>query len=1207
MAYKPLIIDFETFYDTGYTLRTLPTIPYIMDDRFVVHGMAVFDLETGLNDWIGADDVRPFLKDASYTKRAVVAHNAPFDLGIVRYRYGMLPGAAVCTMQMAFRVIGNHLGNFDLDTVADYLRVGRKIKGVLGSTKGKHWGDLTPDEQAKMTEYAIQDVSLCYRIFAVMKPQMTRDAFEDLDWHIRVGLDAPFAADMDLLTQAIDEEEQRIAGMVAELGVEMRTVRSAAKFADLLRSFGVEPPMKWSAKQRRNIPAVSKTDREFRRIQMEHPDERVRKLCTLRLELASNSARTKLMRMRELARVTDGEMPVLINYCGALQTGRPSAHCIAHGTLVVTDRGLVPIEEVAADDLLWDGEAWVSHGGYVFNGVRRVVQRFGFYCTGDHLILTTEGWKKADDCTTETRRAKVRAPYGFDESRERRGRKDSVDLPMRLRQSVDSEGALFESAARARKVDDFVAIMRLPKPSESVYAGRSPYNQARYDEAPSLLCLEGDTFEVPQSERCGVPPLWRARDQSLSALDGQRSLFSGHADRLETRLVDRPNRQRRRLLPGELSLGYASAASCEQKHQQAVTYRQDFIRRSAGSQSGQKYAPSSAESRCFFGRSCAEAQQEAADICGRGESVHFGQRKRDQLQYFIGAVSPRRAGRTLVPKTEVPGGKKKVADLINAGPRNRFTVWTPGSGYTIVHNSRVNQLNMARKSTVRKAVIAKPGEVLVGADLSGAELRACRWLVGDTYTQDVIARGGDLYVEFYADTFGTELSDVDDEQRFVGKVCVDLDAYVLTDRGPVRLRYLPDDALVWDGVEFVRHDGVISNGVRPVIDLCGVWMTPDHKVLKHDGTWGEAQYVTPEDITYRHRPSCLSSVVFDEETVLRQQPSVVSPIRREGDHGVPSVDEQPELHRGHAAFLEAGSDAGQNRQRQGVETCTSSAGVGSAGRENGTATVRGVGSACADDQGPLPERPAGRRVDSSKIQNTEVGDILNCGPRNRFAVLCDGGYLIAHNCELSAQYQTGAEKIRNTIWAWSGMTVELETAQRLIEKFRYETHKPVADYWSYLQKTVIPTLAHASDDLNIPLRGLPAVRITKRGLVMPDGFIIKYPYLRQENNDESGYTEWVFDKKGGKLKGRIYGGAMLENLSQALVNVIISEKMRRLRRMGWRVGLSVYDEIVLTAPKRRADEAAEVLQQVMVERVEWWPDLPLEADVHVGHTYHDIK
>jgi hypothetical protein len=46
---------------------------------------------------------------------------------------------------------------------------------------------------------------------------------------------------------------------------------------------------------------------------------------------------------------------------------------------------------------------------------------------------------------------------------------------------------------------------------------------------------------------------------------------------------------------------------------------------------------------------------------------------------------------------------------------------------------------------------------------------------------------------------------------------------------------LPDD-LVWDGVEFVQHEGVQFSGYKEVITYDGITGTPDHKVFLDDET-----------------------------------------------------------------------------------------------------------------------------------------------------------------------------------------------------------------------------------------------------------------------------------------------------------------------------------------------------------------------------------
>ncbi len=86
-----------------------------------------------------------------------------------------------------------------------------------------------------------------------------------------------------------------------------------------------------------------------------------------------------------------------------------SAFCVAEGTPVVTDRGPVPIEQVTADDLVWDGEEWTPQRGALCRGRKSVILWSGIKLTPDHKVWTTHGWQNA---SKGFERADVRLPDG---------------------------------------------------------------------------------------------------------------------------------------------------------------------------------------------------------------------------------------------------------------------------------------------------------------------------------------------------------------------------------------------------------------------------------------------------------------------------------------------------------------------------------------------------------------------------------------------------------------------------------------------------------------------------------------------------------------------------------------------------------------------------------------------------------------------------
>jgi len=73
--------------------------------------------------------------------------------------------------------------------------------------------------------------------------------------------------------------------------------------------------------------------------------------------------------------------------------------CIAEGELVLTDRGLVPIEKIWNDDLLWDGYEWVPHDGLLYKGISDVITYGGLTATRDHEVWSEYGTKmRFGDC-----------------------------------------------------------------------------------------------------------------------------------------------------------------------------------------------------------------------------------------------------------------------------------------------------------------------------------------------------------------------------------------------------------------------------------------------------------------------------------------------------------------------------------------------------------------------------------------------------------------------------------------------------------------------------------------------------------------------------------------------------------------------------------------------------------------------------------------
>jgi hypothetical protein len=64
---------------------------------------------------------------------------------------------------------------------------------------------------------------------------------------------------------------------------------------------------------------------------------------------------------------------------------------ISEGSLVLTDSGLVKIENVKLAHKLWDGVEWVAHGGIVSTGVQNAITIDGVTATEDQEVYQADG------------------------------------------------------------------------------------------------------------------------------------------------------------------------------------------------------------------------------------------------------------------------------------------------------------------------------------------------------------------------------------------------------------------------------------------------------------------------------------------------------------------------------------------------------------------------------------------------------------------------------------------------------------------------------------------------------------------------------------------------------------------------------------------------------------------------------------------------
>lgn len=142
---------------------------------------------------------------------------------------------------------------------------------------------------------------------------------------------------------------------------------------------------------------------------------------------------------------------------------------------------------------------------------------------------------------------------------------------------------------------------------------------------------------------------------------------------------------------------------------------------------------------------------------------------------------------------------------------------------------------MAAASTcIRPMIIPADGHDFVCADYSSIEGRVLAWLAREETALDVYRSGRDPYKVAATAVYGKQYDEINKSERQIGKVaelaCIAEGELVLTHEGLVPIEKVNETHLLWDGEEFVAHDGVVCKGEKDVIRYEGLTATPDHMV-----------------------------------------------------------------------------------------------------------------------------------------------------------------------------------------------------------------------------------------------------------------------------------------------------------------------------------------------------------------------------------------
>ena len=312
-----ITIDFETYYDRGFSLSKMTTEEYIRDELFEVIGFAV-KVDGWRTEFFSG--TKAYLKSCldkyDWANSIAVAHNAMFDMAILNWHFDIRPKRIADTLSMLRALDGPDAGN-SLAKAAERYGLGVKGDEVINAL-GKGRLDFTQEELERYAVYCINDVDLTYNLFMRLAQGFPPLEFKLIDLTIRMFTEPTLVLDKTVLTDHLADVQAKKEALMSKLNYDKADLMSNPKLAELLQFHGVIAPTKISPTTGKETFAFAKNDEAFKEL-LEHENPQVQAIVAARLGVKSTLEETRTERFINIAE--RGTLPIPLRYYAA-HTGR---------------------------------------------------------------------------------------------------------------------------------------------------------------------------------------------------------------------------------------------------------------------------------------------------------------------------------------------------------------------------------------------------------------------------------------------------------------------------------------------------------------------------------------------------------------------------------------------------------------------------------------------------------------------------------------------------------------------------------------------------------------------------------------------------------------------------------------------------------------------------------------------------------------------
>lgn len=334
--------------------------------------------------------------------------------------------------------------------------------------------------------------------------------------------------------------------------------------------------------------------------------------------------------------------------------GKIGNFCCIGSTLITCKEKNVPIKDLSTDDLVWDGNDWVSHDGIICHGKQKVITYKNLTATPDHLVWTTSGILTL--------------------------------LDARIRQA-----SLIEASKESEVIT--VGALQSEPDGYTCYKRKEIASICRGDMRPLWDCV---LEELGQSDKRAIHKMLmhssaEVRRNTSRSSQNTRSTVQLHEAEVLQRFACAIERLQREGNPSAIQItrrickmGLSLLSECKLSKNGVRSYRQQrallereysSCEQSNESSQHKNHKDSSDKSRCFFG----EIPRMHLQSCDNKKSIFSRTERRRHLEEIKEIAS------YLKKEAEILRScvEADVYDIINAGEHHRFTA----NGYLISNSS----------------------------------------------------------------------------------------------------------------------------------------------------------------------------------------------------------------------------------------------------------------------------------------------------------------------------------------------------------------------------------------------------------------------------------------------------------------------------------------------------------------------------------------